>query len=82
MNPCVELEERGHSLDLGGDRGFSSLLVCQEFVSQLNPFSTPSINLAIIFTVYKLQSRTRERHERFILKYKKVSFWRPCSDVL
>lgn len=57
MNPCVELEERGHSLDLGRDRGFSSLLVCQEFVSQLNPFSTQSsINLAIIFTVYKLQS--------------------------
>lgn len=64
MNPFWWVRGEGHSLDSGGGSGFSSLLVCQEFVSQLNPLSTQSsTNLTIIYTVYKLQSWTRETRE-------------------
>lgn len=61
MNSCDDIRERRLSLELGvGVSGVSSLLVCQEFVSQLNRISTQtSTNLAIyiyLYTVYNLQS--------------------------
>lgn len=42
----------GHSLDSQRDSGFSSLLVCQEFVSQLNPLSTQSSTDLAIYIQY------------------------------
>lgn len=71
MNPCVELRRNGDSSDSGRVSGFSSLLVCQEFVSQLNPIIHPVLhklgNIYIQYINYNHEQETQE----FILKYKK-----------
>lgn len=78
------------SKGVGGDGG-SSLLVYQEFVSQLNPITTQSsTNLAIyiyrfiyilVFTVYKVQSTIRDAGDSS-LNTKSVSRRPLCVDFL
>lgn len=70
-NPLVELRGEGHSLDSGGDSGFSSLLVCQEFVSQLNSTSTQLSTNLTTYIQYINYNHKQERCGSIILKYKK-----------